>query len=231
VTAVLRAVKSREASMIRALDRSRRAWLLLRIRALAAWKRSTVELDVAPDLRVGRRITVKLAPHSHVKLQIARRCRIGDGVYLLLTAGSMVWGEDVQLRVRSTINLVGDLWCEGGNIFSYGTVIHCAESIRFHQWAGCAEYATISDNAHFYTEPDVCVSENTVTGPIVVGKNVFIAPRVSIGRNITIGDFCIIGPNSVVVRDAPAGSLVSGVPATVVRALDLPWQRVDAPTP
>ena len=225
MTAVLHALKAREASFVRALDRTRRAWLLGRLRALALWKRTTLDLDIAADLRVGRRITVKVAPRSHVTVRIAPRCRIGDDVYLLFTRGSMVWGEDVQLRVRSTINLVGDLWCEGGNIFSYGTVIHCAESIRIHQWAGCAEYATIADNAHFYTEPDVCVSENTVTGPIVIGKNVFIAPRVSIGRGVTVGDFCVIGPNSVVVHDAPPGSFISGVPAKVIRHLDLPWER------
>jgi acetyltransferase-like isoleucine patch superfamily enzyme len=131
----------------------------------------------------------------------------------------------VQLRVRSTINLVGDLWCEGGNIFSYGTVIHCAESIRIEQWAGNAEYVTIADSAHFHTEPDRCVSENTVTSPIVIGKNVFIAPRVSVGKGVTIGDFAVVGPNSTLIHDVKPGTLVSGVPAEFVRDLDLPWEH------
>jgi acetyltransferase-like isoleucine patch superfamily enzyme len=227
VTAVLHALKEREASFIRALDRARRAWLIGRLRALALWKRTTLELDVAADLRVGRRITVKVAPRSHVTVRIAPRCRIGDDAFFFLTSGSLVWGEDVQLRMRSGVNLVGHFWCEGGNIFSYGNVIHCAESIRIAQWTGCAEYVTIADSAHFYSEPDVCVSVNTVTAPIDIGKNVFIAPRVSVGRGVTIGDFCLIGPNSVVVQDAPAGSFISGVPAKVVRHLDLPWEKAE----
>jgi acetyltransferase-like isoleucine patch superfamily enzyme len=225
MTAITRAVLDREADVVRALDRARRAWLVGRIRLLARLRRTTLDLDIAPDLRVGRRVAVKVAPRSHLTVHIAPRCRIGDDVLLLLIKGSLIWGEDVQLRVRSSLNLVGDLWCEGGNIFSYGTIVHCSESIRLGQWAGCAEYTTIADSAHFYTEPDVCVSENTVTGRIDLGRNVFLAPRVSVNRNVTIGDFSIIGPNSVVVGDIPAGSFASGVPAKVVRPIDLPWEK------
>jgi acetyltransferase-like isoleucine patch superfamily enzyme len=225
VTGALGALRRRETTLIRALDRARRAWLLGRLRALALWKRSTLDLDVAADLRVGRRITVKVAPSTHVKVRIAPRCRIGDDVFLFLVNGSLVWGEGVQLRMRSTINLVGDLSCEGDNIFSYGNIIHCAESIRFAPLTQCAEYVTVADSAHFFTEPDIAASENTVTGRIDVGKNVFIAPRVSINRGVTIGDFCLVGPNSVVIEDVPPGSFVSGVPAQLMKHLDLPWEK------
>jgi len=30
---------------------------------------------------------------------------------------------------------------------------------------------------------------------------------------ITVGDDCVVGPNSVVIRDLPSGSVVMGVPA------------------
>jgi acetyltransferase-like isoleucine patch superfamily enzyme len=212
-----------EDRVVALIDRVRRAWLLGRIRAMAFRRRSQVKLDVAPDLRVGRRVTVKLARRTHVSLQIAPRCRIGDDVVLMLMSGSVTWGEDVQLRFRSTVDLSGHLWCEGGNIFSYGTAVHCAESIRLHQQASCSEYVTLADSAHFYTEPEVHYSENTVSGPIEIGPNVFLAPRVSVNRNVTIGGHTIVGPNSVVVGDLPSGSFASGIPARVVRSLELPW--------
>jgi serine acetyltransferase len=221
---LLRSVLEREHDLIRLRDRARREWLLARIRFLAFWRRSTVVLDVAPDLRVGKRVTVQVAPRTHLSIKIAPRCRIGDEVVLFLTNGTLEWGEDVQLRLRSWLKLGGDLWCEGGNIFSYGTVIHCSESIRLGQWASCAEYTTIVDSAHFYTQRDVNMTENTVSGRIDIGRNVFMAPRVSINRDVTIGDFTIIGPNSVVVSDFASGSFASGVPAKLVRPLDLPWE-------
>jgi len=213
-----------EGRAVACIFKVRRAWLVARIRLLAAWRATTVDLDIAPDLQVGRRVDVKIARRTDLKIHIGRGCRIGNDVLLFLVQGSLEWGQGVQLRLRSSVNLSGDLWCEGGNIFSYGTVIHCSDSIRIAQWAGCAEYTTIADSAHFFTEPDVCVSENTVTGPIALGKNVFLAPRVSVNRNVTIGDFSIVGPSSVVVSDIPPGCLASGVPAKIVRPLDLPWE-------
>lgn len=220
------ALIARERTWIRWLDWSRRARLLARIRLLAAWKRTTIELDVAPDLRVGRDVRVKVAPRSHVRLRIGPGCRIGDEVRMVLIGGALWWGDDVQLRVRSSLHLSGgELRCEGANIFSYGNVIHCVESVRVDRCTAAAEYVTIVDSSHFHTVPDTPITENTKAGPIRIGKNVFLAPRVSVGRGVSIGDYAVVGPNSTVIKDLPAGVLASGVPAVVVRALDLPWER------
>jgi acetyltransferase-like isoleucine patch superfamily enzyme len=224
-------MRQSETTALRAVHALRRAWLLGGLRARAAWRRTTLDLDVASDLRVGRRVRVQVAPRSHLRIHIAPRCRIGDDVLLFLTAGAIEWGEDVQLRVRSSLNLTGTFRCDGDNIISYGTVIHCLESIRFRRWATCAEYVTIADSAHYYSAPDVAVSENTVSAPIDLGVNTFLGPRTSINRGVTVGDYSIVGPNSVITRDLPAGSFASGVPATIVRELDLPWERTPRPTP
>jgi acetyltransferase-like isoleucine patch superfamily enzyme len=34
---------------------------------------------------------------------------------------------------------------------------------------------------------------------------------------VTIGDYCIIGANSVVTRDIPMGCIVAGVPAKILK--------------
>ena len=225
---VLGLLLRQEPALVRAFHTWRRHRFVLRLRLLAILRRTSLDVEIGPDLRLGRRIGVHVAPRSAVTVRMGAHCRIGDDVQLHLSSGSLWWGDGVQLRVGSTMKVDGEIWCEGGNIFSFGCVIHCAESIRIQQWSGSAEYATIVDSAHYFTEPDVCISENTVSSPVSIGKNVFLAPRVSVGRGITIGDFSVIGPNSTVTKDVPAGSLASGVPATVVRMLDLPW---DAPRP
>ena len=43
-------------------------------------------------------------------------------------------------------------------------------------------------------------------------------------RGVTIDDFVIIGPNSVVNKDVERGMFVSGVPAKPIRAIELPWE-------
>lgn len=51
----------------------------------------------------------------------------------------------------------------------------------------------------------------------IIGNNVFIGAGANILGNITIGDNCIIGANSVVVKSIPSNSVVAGVPAKVLR--------------
>jgi serine O-acetyltransferase len=52
-----------------------------------------------------------------------------------------------------------------------------------------------------------------------IGDYVRIGTGARILGPIRIGDFAVVGANSVVVRDVPAGTVVFGVPARVVRTL------------
>ena len=55
--------------------------------------------------------------------------------------------------------------------------------------------------------------------PIKVGTRVWIGGGVKIMPGVTIGDDCVIGGGSVVVKDIPAGCLAAGNPAKVIRRL------------
>jgi serine acetyltransferase len=221
---LLHVVKAQEARAVALLFAWRKLLFVARIRALAFVKRTDIDLEIGPGFQVGKRVVVKVAPRSSVKVRFGPHCRLGEGAMLLLTAGSLWCGEDVQFRRFTVTNVVGDLRLAGGNILSFGTIIHCAEKVHLGQWSLCAEYATIADSTHFHTEPDVGVSRNTATAPVVIGDNVFICPRATVNRGVTVGDFVIVGPNSVVNKDVDRGMFVSGVPAKVIRPIDLPWE-------
>src|SRR5689334_14216483 len=62
------AVKSAAASAGKAAARRRRALFLLRLRLRAIWLRTHVDLDVAEDAWIGRRLRVQLEPNSRVRL-------------------------------------------------------------------------------------------------------------------------------------------------------------------
>jgi serine O-acetyltransferase len=53
------------------------------------------------------------------------------------------------------------------------------------------------------------------SGVPVVGDRVFIGPNAVLYGGIHVGDDAMIGANSVVNRDVPAGALAAGVPATI----------------
>lgn len=59
-------------------------------------------------------------------------------------------------------------------------------------------------------------------GVPIIGNYVRIGTGARILGPVRIGDFAVVGANSVVVRDVPAGTVVFGIPARVVRTLSEP---------
>lgn len=55
--------------------------------------------------------------------------------------------------------------------------------------------------------------------PIIIGRNVWIGSNVTVLPGITIGDDAVVAAAAVVTRDVPAGAVVVGSPAHVVRTV------------
>jgi len=55
--------------------------------------------------------------------------------------------------------------------------------------------------------------------PIVVGRNVWIGSNATVLPGVSIGDNAVVAAAAVVTKDVPAGTVVVGSPARVVRSL------------
>lgn len=62
----------------------------------------------------------------------------------------------------------------------------------------------------------------------VIGDRVRIFPGAKVLGGITIGDDAVIGANSVVIEDVPAGAVVAGNPARVVRVREKGGDEIGA---
>ncbi|MDQ0240160.1 acyltransferase [Arthrobacter bambusae] len=67
-----------------------------------------------------------------------------------------------------------------------------------------------------YAQPPQGQSEDAVH----IGANVFIGARALVLPGASIGDNCVVAAGSVVAGTFPAGSLIAGVPARLVKRLD-----------
>jgi len=67
-----------------------------------------------------------------------------------------------------------------------------------------------------------------MAGRVTINRAAFICVGVTICPRIKIGEGAIIGAGSVVVNDIPSGKLAYGVPAKVIRPVDMQndWRRI-----
>jgi acetyltransferase-like isoleucine patch superfamily enzyme len=203
--------------------RARREAFVARIRA-AAWKASaTVDIEVAPDLRIGRDVRVTVDPGTHTVLRWGPDGRIDDRVLLALKGGELLAGDKVEVRRDCVLNITGTLRIDGDTPISWGSVIHCSEEIVLERMVGIAEQVTIADSSHYFTEPDVHFWHNVRTGAVRVGSNTWLCPKSVLTRGADVGRNCIVAAGSVVTGVVPDGHLATGVPATT-RPLALPWR-------
>lgn len=216
--------KRHEPEALRTVYAARRAAFVGRLKLLAAWYGAEVEIDVAPDVRLGPGIAITIWPGSRNVVRIGPGSRIDARVLFVLNNGRILFGDRIEIRRDTVFHVWGGTFeLAGENIMSWNNVVHCGSSIRVARLTSFAEQVTLVDSTHFFTEPDVFFYHNTRTAPVEIGYNSFIGAKATIGRGASVGDHCIIAGSSVVTGTIPSGHLASGVPAKIVRALELPW--------
>ncbi|HVV36773.1 MAG TPA: hypothetical protein VHC63_09250 [Acidimicrobiales bacterium] len=210
---------------LRKVPSTRRARLLLRLRFLSWWHSAPIEVSIAPDVTIGKRVNLEIRSHTRNSLHVGKGSTIGDDVRLRLRGGSIRIGESVDVRANTVLNITGgDLVVDGPSNIGWGVAIHCAESVTIGHFAQIAEYSTIVDSNHVQTAPDEWSYFNTTSAPIVLKPDVWVCPKSTVTMGVTIGEHVIVGPSSVVTKDVPPGVLSSGIPARVIKELDLPWK-------
>lgn len=165
--------------------------------------RSTDDMDVAPDVRLGRDVRLS----RHVNLY---GCTIGDetkiGTFVEIQKNASV-GRRCKISSHTFI-------CEGVTIEDHVFVGHGVVFVN-------DTYPRATTAAgELQTENDWCVETTLVRQGASIGSGATILARV------TIGERAIVGAGSVVTRDVPPDTVVAGNPARVLRTLT-PGERAD----
>lgn len=111
-------------------------------------------------------------------------------------------GKNIHIGKNVFINSGCHFQDQGGITIGDGTLI-----------GHCVVLATINHDL----DPENRANEHVK--PIVIGRNVWIGAHATITQAVTIGDGAIIAAGAVVTKDVPAGVMVGGVPAKIIKEL------------
>jgi acetyltransferase-like isoleucine patch superfamily enzyme len=185
----------------RARARVLRPW---HVRRFAAFGEGT--LLVRPRLIKGGR-----------KIAIGRRCLIYPDCSL--SVERTAWSAPGPRLV------LGD-----GVVLQSNVTITCAEHVELADSAAIGANALISDNDHTIDgSAESILATPLVCAPVRIGRGVWVGHNCSIVKGARIGDFSVIGANSVVRGEIPPYSVAVGAPARVVGRVPHPDAPADAP--
>jgi acetyltransferase-like isoleucine patch superfamily enzyme len=147
---------------------------------------------------------------------------------VLFTEGSITCGR-LYLRctpVRAELGAAGKgSLVLGERVFiNTGATVVANHSIILGDDCLIGDFVAIFDTDHHQLQP----TRPTRVAPVRLCTNVWVGRSATILPGVTIGDYAVVAPGSLVTKDVPARTLVAGVPARQIRTLDIPdgWRRL-----
>lgn len=83
------------------------------------------------------------------------------------------------------------------------------------------EVVIMTAQHNYYDASMIPYDQAEILKPVVIGEAVWIGMRAIVLGGVTLGDGCVVGAGSVVVKSFQAGSIIAGNPAKIVRERDM----------
>jgi acetyltransferase-like isoleucine patch superfamily enzyme len=135
---------------------------------------------------------------NSANVRIGDHCLFQDGVYM--RAGNQGY---ITIHDRAALNSFSKLFGHGG--------------IEIGEEAQIGPGTVITTTDHDYFDENLATEFKKVT----IGRRVWVGANVTILPGVTIGEYSVIGAGAVVNKDIPPRSVAVGVPAKVIKTLDL----------
>ncbi len=157
--------------------------------------------------------------------KLGTRTRLWGRPYVV-NNGDMFIGERVQF-VSTIVPLEVHTGPEGkieiGDrvYINYGCSISASMHVKIGNDCSIGTYCMLIDNDFHHIDPSRR-NERPPSKPIVLEDNVWLGGRVIVLRGVTIGKNSVVAAGSVVTKDVPPNCIAAGVPAKVVKEIELP---------
>ena len=78
----------------------------------------------------------------------------------------------------------------------------------------------VTDSNHQYKMGKSSKDLSMNIGKVVIGNNCWIGAKAVILMDVVLGDNCVVAAGSVVTKSFPAGSIIGGVPAKLLKSIN-----------
>lgn len=163
----------------------------------------------SPNIRLGR--WVRLGDHTLLSAAGTGELSIGDhsgiGAFSRVVIATSFNQLGSHIRIGRNVGIGEYAYLGGGGGLEIGD--DCI----------VGQYFSCHPENHITADPERPIRLQGVTRKgIRIGRDCWIGSKVTILDGVEIGDHCVIAAGAVVTRSMPAGSIIAGVPARVVRA-------------
>lgn len=146
------------------------------------------------------------------KIRIRRPRQIRLGRHNAISEGTWLWPLDADyegIRIQ-----IGDY-----NYFNRGITIDACGFITLGSHIMIGPGCYITDSNHTMA-PGQWVAESPMdVGRVEIGDGCWLGCNVTILKDVALGRKCIVAAGSVVTKSFPAGSLIGGIPAKLIRTV------------
>jgi acetyltransferase-like isoleucine patch superfamily enzyme len=172
------------------------------VRSLALARRleaSGPKVSIGSGVRFGRRVEIKIDKGATFTLE--DRVLIADDAYLHVFPGAtLIIGEGAHINSHVRVS-------------AYERVEIGSESVL-------AAFSSLHDHHHLFYLKSPYEMGGYEGAPVTLGRGVLVLARVGITEGVTIGDYSVVGANSIVTKSIPSGAFAAGVPAKVLRQVE-----------
>jgi acetyltransferase-like isoleucine patch superfamily enzyme len=168
---------------------------------------------------IRRPLRLLLVRLHHPRARFGPGSDVRAGLRLLVLGGGIVRvGPKCVIDRDVTIECRGSLIVGARTVFGHHVTIGIRDAVQIGSDCLIAEMVSIRDHDHgFYDIETPMRRQEALTAPVLIEDDVWIGAKATITRGVRIGRGAIVGANAVVTSDVPAGVIVGGIPARIIR--------------
>ncbi|ALG84081.1 acyltransferase [Gordonia phthalatica] len=179
-------------------------WYLVRYYRLARFRLANPHIVLRGMLFLGKDVEIHATPEL-ARMEIGRWVHIGDGNSIRAHEGSLRIGDKAVFGANNVVNSYLDMEIGGSTLV--------------------ADWCYICDFDHVTDSLDLPIKDQgIVKGPVRIGPDTWVAAKVTVLRNTTVGRGCVLGAHAVVRGVVPDYSIAVGAPARVVKDRKEAWE-------